>query len=818
MPPKRSSTSEVSTMSQAAIRKLVANSVAAALETQTATMAEADNFIREILVAKRGNYKEFISCQPFYFNGTKGVVGLICWFERTESVFSRRNCAEENKMEDEFYNLSVKGNDLKTYVRRFQELATLCLDMVPNNEKLIEVFIDGLPKIIKGNVTASKPQTLEEAINIAQRLMDQVTKHNSIQGTNDHKRKFKDKKNISSNNKYHNNYQNIHKNDMNDSHQQQNRRQETFKSYAATLTENRGYTGNHPLCHRCTLHHTGPCTIRSRVSNKVGHLTKNYRNKGPATGSNLQPVFVICHACEEKGHYQSQCLKTNINANGRTYLLRDKNAHQDPNVVTGTFLLNHRPARTLFDSGADRSFVSISFASMLYILSITLDTTYNIEMADGNLVIFKFPSIRKIKKRPHLRVLTKRLPTVACLLDYAMHRACSKGMLKRCEDTNLCLNWKKSHFMVKEVIVLGHKISKNEIEVDKAKVDVIAKLPHPTTVKGIRSFLGHAGFYRRFIHDFSKIARPMTRLLEKDALFFFSIECVEAFQTLKRKLTEARILIAPDWDLPFELMCDASDFAIDSKAILLRWVLLLQEFTFKVIDIKGAENLAADHFSRLENPHQNMLDPKKLNESYSLETLNMVSFHVIRRCVHGQEAIDILKACHYGPTKGHHGLNYTTKKASTSWGRSRLHEGTNIYSWLLITCQNGFKRKRSPPTTLELFANSLKLPLPDLEPLVPSLVIVVRTSTMTSLQRSCLMSENRASWLEKLDDALWSFRIAFKTPIGCTQYKVVYGKACHLLIELEYKAYYALKHANFDLQTTGDHRKVQLNELNELRD
>nr|GEX37225.1 hypothetical protein [Tanacetum cinerariifolium] len=135
-------------------------------------------------------------------------------------------------------------------------------------------------------------------------------------------------------------------------------------------------------------------------------------------------------------------------------------------------------------------------------------------------------------------------------------------MLKRCEDTNLCLNWEKRHFMVKEGIVLGHKISKEGIEVDKAKVDVITKLPHPTTIKGIRSFLVHAGFYRRFIKDFSKIARPMTHLLEKDTSFQFSKECVEAFQTLKRKLTEAPILIAPDWDMSFELMCDASDFAI----------------------------------------------------------------------------------------------------------------------------------------------------------------------------------------------------------------------------------------------------------------
>nr|GEX95430.1 reverse transcriptase domain-containing protein [Tanacetum cinerariifolium] len=126
----------------------------------------------------------------------------------------------------------------------------------------------------------------------------------------------------------------------------------------------------------------------------------------------------------------------------------------------------------------------------------------------------------------------------------------------------VCIDYKKSHFMVKEGIVLNHKISKHGIEVHKTKVDVIAKLPHPTIVKGIRSFLGHADFYRRFIQDFFMIARSMTRLLEKDTPFFFSRECVKAFQTLKRKLTEAPILIALNWDLPFELLYDASDFAI----------------------------------------------------------------------------------------------------------------------------------------------------------------------------------------------------------------------------------------------------------------
>ncbi|GJX95276.1 putative reverse transcriptase domain-containing protein [Tanacetum coccineum] len=154
-------------------------------------------------------------------------------------------------MEDEFYHLTMKGNDLKTYVRRFQELATLCPTMVPNSEKMMEVFIEGLPQSIEGNVTTSKHQTLKEAINIAQRLMDQV-----------------------------------------------------------------------------------------------GHLTKNCKNKGPATRINLLPVTVTCHACGDKWHYANQCRKTtNNNAQGRAYMLRDRNAHQNPNVVTGATPVSRAPYR-----------------------------------------------------------------------------------------------------------------------------------------------------------------------------------------------------------------------------------------------------------------------------------------------------------------------------------------------------------------------------------------------------------------------------------------------------------------------------------------
>nr|GFB67035.1 reverse transcriptase domain-containing protein [Tanacetum cinerariifolium] len=307
----------------------------------------------------------------------------------------------------------------------------------------------------------------------------------------------------------------------------------------------------------------------------------------------------------------------------------------------------------------------------------------------------------------------------------------------------------KSHFMVKEGIVLGHKISKKGIEVDKAKIKVISKLPHPTTVKEIRSFLRHAGFYRRFIKDFSKISRPMTHLLEKNSPFIFSNECIQAFRTLKEKLTEAPILIAPNWDQPFELMSDASDYAfgvvlgqrvekhfrpihyadktmnqaetnyMTTEKEMLAVVYAFEKFRSYLIMNKSivytdhSENYAADHLSRLENPYENVFDPKEINETFPLESLNKVAhrdpstpwfanfanYHagnfiikgmtsqqkrkffkdarhylwddpylfrtfpdqIIRCCVAGKEAIDILNACHSGPTGGHYGANYTAK-------------------------------------------------------------------------------------------------------------------------------------------------------------
>ncbi|GJU10197.1 reverse transcriptase domain-containing protein [Tanacetum coccineum] len=514
-------------------------------------------------------------------------------------------------------------------------------------------------------------------------------------------------------------------------------------------------------------------------------------------------------------------------------------------------------------------------------------------------------------------------------------------MLKRCEDTNLVLNWEKCHFMCKE------------------------------------------GFYRRFIQDFSKISRPITHLLEKDTPFVFSQDCINAFETLKKKLTEAPILVVPDWNLPFELMCDASDYAIgavlgqcktkyfqpihyaskttteaqihytttekemlavvyafekfrpylvlsksivytdhsalkylmnkqDAKPRLLRWVLLLQEFDITILDKKGSENLAANHLSRLENPHKDVLENKDINEHFPLETLRVISsestpwfadfanYHagnflvkgmttqqkrkffkdvkhyfwddpylfrtcadqIIRRCVFGQEALEILKACHEGPTGGHHSANITAQKvfdAGFFWptiykdayelikscdacqrqgkishrdampqNAIQVYEIFNVWDidfmgpfpssrgnkyilvaidylskWVeaktlatndarvVVKFLKSILSRFSAPRAIisdrgthfcnDKFAKVMskygvthRLSTP-YHPQTSGQVEVTNRGLKRILERT--VGENRALWSDKLDDALWAFRTAYKTPIGCTPYNELRDQA-----------------------------------------
>nr|GEX53528.1 reverse transcriptase domain-containing protein [Tanacetum cinerariifolium] len=427
-------------------------------------------------------------------------------------------------------------------------------------------------------------------------------------------------------------------------------------------------------------------------------------------------------------------------------------------------------------------------------------------------------------------------------------------MLKRCEDTKHTLNWEKSHFMVKESIY------------------------------------------------FSKISRPMTHLLEKNSPFIFSNECIQAFRTLKEKLTEASVLIAPNWDQPFELMCDTSDYAVgdvlgqrvekhfwpihyasktmnqvemnytttekemlaavyafekfrsylimkksvvytdysalkylfakkDAKVRLLRWILLLQEFDFKVIDTKRAENYAVDHLSRLENPYENVFDLKKINETFPLESLNKIAHQDpstpwFANFANYHAGKFIIKVDPPGDT-----TKPTTQRRMSSTQVEAKALPTNDARVVVKFLKSLFSRFGTPKTIISdkgtHFSNDqfLRVMLKygvthrlstAYHPQTSGQVEVTNHGLKRILERT--VGENRALWSDKLEDALWAFRTAFKTPVGCTPYRLVYGKACHLPLELEHKAFWALKHSNFDLKTAGDHRKLQLNELSELHD
>nr|GEX30581.1 reverse transcriptase domain-containing protein [Tanacetum cinerariifolium] len=447
MPPKRTSTSAAPAINQAAIRQLVADSVTAALEAQAANMANADNTnrnpkVREAPVVRKCSYKEFMSCQHFNFKDCKVnfATGTL-----TEEALSWWSSFAQPIGIEEAYKLSwveFKKLLIKKYCPRIKELATLCPTMMSNSKKMMEAFIGGLPQSIEGNVTASKPQTLKEAINIAQRLMDQV-----------------------------------------------------------------------------------------------GHVTKNCINKGPATGSNLLPVTVTCHACGEKKHYANQCRKTtNNNSQGRSYMLRDRNAHQHPNVVTGTFLLNQHLAKVLFDSGADKSFVSTSLTPMLYIPPITIDSFYNIELADESLVstniIIQGVTLTLLNQPFKIDLMPIKLGSFDVVIGmdwlskYHAKIICDEKVVHiPINDETLIIQGDRRTTLVarapyrlalSEMQELSDQLQDQGLHVDPAKIEADKNWASPTTPTEIHQFLGLVGYYRRFIKDFSKTAKSLTKLTQKN--------------------------------------------------------------------------------------------------------------------------------------------------------------------------------------------------------------------------------------------------------------------------------------------------------------
>ncbi|GKA33394.1 reverse transcriptase domain-containing protein [Tanacetum coccineum] len=492
-----------------------------------ATMANADNTNRntgerESHVARKCSYKEFMSCQPINFKGTEGTVGLIHWFKRTESMFSCSNYTEDckvkfateeaykitrvefkkllikkycprtevQKMEDEFHHLTMKGNGLKAYVRRFQELATLCPTMVPDSEKMIDVFIGGLPR-------------------------------------------------------------------------------------------------------------------------------------RPATRSNLLPVTVTCHAGGEKGHYANQCRKTtNNNAQGRAYMLRDRNPHQDPNLVTGMFLLNQHLARVLFDSGADKSFDRIrnyltNFKSLqtkllsdqvLHPGELLIDDL--LDQLQGSSVYLNID----LRSGYHqLRIRDEDIPKTAFRTRYRHYefQVMPFGL------TNAPAVFMDLMNRIRIVQFLRHLIDSQGLHVDPAKIEAVKNWTSPTTPTEIRQFLGLAGYYQRFIKDFSKIAKYLTELTQKNKKYIWGKDQETAIQLLKQKLCLGAVLMQREKVIAYasrqlksnEENYTTHDLELGAVHILYqkelnvrqcRWLELLADYDCEIRHHPGKANVVANALSQKE--------------------------------------------------------------------------------------------------------------------------------------------------------------------------------------------------------------------------
>ncbi|GJX05763.1 putative reverse transcriptase domain-containing protein [Tanacetum coccineum] len=381
---------------------------------------------RLVQPARICSYPDFMKCQPLNFKGTEGVVGLSQWLKNMESVFYISGCAVENqvkfatctllgatltwwnghvrtlghyaayamtwgtfkkkltdkycpngeikKLKIELWNLKVRGNDVAAYTQCFQELALMCTKFLAVETVNIDKYIGGLPDNIYGNVMSARPKTLDFAIELANDLMDQKLR-TYAERQNEYKRKANDSSR--------NNHQ-----------QQPHKKQNVARAYTAGLGEKKVYTGNLPLCTKCNYHHTGQCAPKCGKCKRYGHTTTNCWVNTNNNNNNKNQKVGACYECGNTGYIKRNWPKQknrgngnrNGTAQGRAYALGGRDASPDSNIITGTFLLNNRYVTILFDTGAERSFVSNTFSALIDITPTTLENHYDIELADGKII------------------------------------------------------------------------------------------------------------------------------------------------------------------------------------------------------------------------------------------------------------------------------------------------------------------------------------------------------------------------------------------------------------------------------------------------
>nr|GEZ52704.1 putative reverse transcriptase domain-containing protein [Tanacetum cinerariifolium] len=425
-------------LTQDTVNRMIQESVEAAIRAERerervqneANCAEGPNVAP---VARECTFADFMKCSTITFRGNEGAIGLIRWIKKTEMVFTVSKCTEANKvvfaaptfqdraltwwnshvatlgieavtkktwaemkvmmteefcppeeiqrMEGELWNLKVKEMDISSYTTRFNELVILCPRMVPTKQKKVEAYIHGLSKNIKGEVTSSEPATLNKAVRMAHTLMEKKVKAIAEREADNKKRNNRNYNNNRNNNQ--NQYRNLNRNHQN------NQRQGNARAMTNVGNQNTNEVGKNVKCNRCGLQHYGNCLIKCNKCGKIGHNARDCWSKVVAIGANAQPI-VTCYMCGEKGHIKTNCPVRNspgINeARGQAYDLRDGDQNLGPNVVMGTFLLNNRYPRVLFDSGSDKSFVNVTFSRLIDIKPVKVNHSYEVELADGRVV------------------------------------------------------------------------------------------------------------------------------------------------------------------------------------------------------------------------------------------------------------------------------------------------------------------------------------------------------------------------------------------------------------------------------------------------
>ncbi|GJZ41892.1 putative reverse transcriptase domain-containing protein [Tanacetum coccineum] len=406
-----------SPLNQAAVRRMIKESVDAVIAAKWARHANARNNASgpgqargqvTAPVVRECTFAGFMKCNPDNFRGTEGAVELRRWFEKTKMTFGISECAKDKKvkfaaatlrgsaltwwnskvailgldvanqigwtemkklmttefchaeelqrMENELWNLKVKEYNMVAYTQRFNELALMCPRMAEPESVKIDAYIRGLSDNIKGEVTSSKPTNLNDVW------------ENFQSGNSSGKSNHKDNSCQSS---------------------QNNQNQGNARAMTTAPNEGKVSSGPLPVCERCFTHHVGQCTIKCYKCGKIRHRARYCKEKNVATGVNSQPVWT-CYDCGEQGHMRNRYSKKVKHeevgeARGRAYAIKDIEP-QGPHVVTYTFLLNNRYASVLFDSGSDRSFMDTRFSSMLDIDPIKINTSYEVELADGRIV------------------------------------------------------------------------------------------------------------------------------------------------------------------------------------------------------------------------------------------------------------------------------------------------------------------------------------------------------------------------------------------------------------------------------------------------